>query len=461
MKILNGKTMFNVDTFSPWVLLTDLGIISGLLLIGQLIRAKVKIIQQLFIPPSLLAGLLGLAFGPNGLDFLPLSNQVGTYAAVLIALVFGVLPLSSPKVSAKEVAGRVGPMWAYAQLGMLLQWALAGLFGLFVLKLIWPELNDSFGIMLSTGFYGGHGTAAAIGNAYANATPAWEEAQSLGMTTATVGVVCAIIGGLMFIKWATKNKQTAFISDFAQLPNELRTGLIPRDKRESSGDVTTSSISIECYTFHMAIAFFIAFVGYAISVAVKGYYPKLELPVFSCAFVVGLLFKKFMEVTKSNEYLCTKTTQRLGSMFTDILVACGVAAIKLGVVVKYALPLIVLVVFGVVMVCFIVFFFGKRLSKTYWFERSIFAWGWWTGTMAMGIALIRIVDPKLASKAMDDFALAYLPIAPVEILLITFVPVLFINGMGLELMLGCLLLSVIIIFLAHKMGWWIKKEKTK
>ncbi|MBQ5783884.1 MAG: sodium:glutamate symporter, partial [Bacteroidales bacterium] len=186
--------MFNVDTFSPWVLLTDLGIISGLLLIGQLIRAKVKIIQQLFIPPSLLAGLLGLAFGPNGLDFLPLSNQVGTYAAVLIALVFGVLPLSSPKVSAKEVAGRVGPMWAYAQLGMLLQWALAGLFGLFVLKLIWPELNDSFGIMLSTGFYGGHGTAAAIGNAYANATPAWEEAQSLGMTTATVGVVCAIIG---------------------------------------------------------------------------------------------------------------------------------------------------------------------------------------------------------------------------------------------------------------------------
>lgn len=453
--------MFNVDTFSPWVLLTDLGIISGLLLIGQLIRAKVKIIQQLFIPPSLLAGLLGLAFGPNGLDFLPLSNQVGTYAAVLIALVFGVLPLSSPKVSAKEVAGRVGPMWAFAQLGMLLQWALAGLFGLFVLKLIWPELNDSFGIMLSTGFYGGHGTAAAIGNAYANATPAWEEAQSLGMTTATVGVVCAIIGGLMFIKWATKNKQTAFISDFAQLPNELRTGLIPRDKRESSGDVTTSSISIECYTFHMAIAFFIAFVGYAISVAVKGYYPKLELPVFSCAFVVGLLFKKFMEVTKSNEYLCTKTTQRLGSMFTDILVACGVAAIKLGVVVKYALPLIVLVVFGVVMVCFIVFFFGKRLSKTYWFERSIFAWGWWTGTMAMGIALIRIVDPKLASKAMDDFALAYLPIAPVEILLITFVPVLFINGMGLELMLGCLLLSVIIIFLAHKMGWWIKKEKTK
>ena len=66
----------------------------------------------------------------------------------------------------KEVAKRVGPMWAYAQVGMLLQWALVGLFGLYVIKLIWPDLNDAFGIMLPTGFYGGHGTAAAIGSAF-------------------------------------------------------------------------------------------------------------------------------------------------------------------------------------------------------------------------------------------------------------------------------------------------------
>ena len=67
----------------------------------------------------------------------------------------------------------------------------------------------------------------------------------------------------------------------------------------------------------------------------------------------------------------------------------------------------------------------------------IFAWGWWTGTMAMGIALLRIVDPKLSSKAMDDYAMAYLPIAPIEILLITFVPILFVNGLGVWLLLAC------------------------
>ena len=447
--------MFNTSVFTPWSLFVDLGLIFGLLLVGKIIRVKVKLIQKLFIPPSLIAGLLGLAMGPSGLDWLPFSNNLGTYAAVLIALVFGALPLSSPKVSMKEVSDRVGPMWVFAQLGMLLQWAIAGLFGLFVLKLIWPDINDSFGIMLSTGFYGGHGTAAAIGAAYEGL--GWDEAGSLGMTTATIGVVCAIIGGLIMIKWAARNKQTAFIADFNDLPNELRSGLLPQDKRDSIGTATTSSISIESITLQMAFIFVVAFVGYMISQGVKMYYPKLELPVFSCAFIIGLLFKKISDRTGVSDYICPNTTQRLSSFFTDLLVACGVASIKLGVVVKYAVPLIVLVIFGVALVWFIAFFFGKHLSKTYWFERSIFAWGWWTGTMAMGIALIRIVDPKLLSKAMDDYALAYLPIAPIEILLITFVPILFVNGFGLWLMLGCLALSALLLLLAKKMGWWVKR----
>ena len=79
--------------------------------------------------------------------------------------------------------------------------------------------------------------------------------------------------------------------------------------------------------------------------------------------------------------------------------------------------------------------------------------------MAMGIALLRIVDPKLYSKAMDDYAMAYLPIAPIEILLITFVPILFFNGYGLWLSLACIALSGLILLLAWRMGWWVKKKK--
>ncbi|MDP3452733.1 MAG: sodium:glutamate symporter, partial [Bacteroidales bacterium] len=176
-------------------------------------------------------------------------------------------------------------------------------------------------------------------------------------------------------------------------------------------------------------------------------------------FIVGLIFKKIFDATKVSDYICPVQTSRLSGTFTDLLVACGVASIKLSVVVKYAIPLILLIVVGVAVVWTITFILGRRLCKTYWFERSIFAWGWWTGTMAMGIALIRIVDPKMESKAMDDYALAYLPIAPVEILIITFVPVLFMNGLGIWLLLAALVASLLIVLLAIKMGWWISPAK--
>jgi ESS family glutamate:Na+ symporter len=440
------------DTYGPWTLFTDLGLIFGLILIGKFLRVKVKFIQTLFIPPSLIAGLLGLALGPNGFKILPFSNQLGTYSAVLIALVFASLPLSSPKFTIQDIKGRVGSIWAYSQLGMLLQWSIAGLFGLTVLKLLWPNLNPAFGVMLPTGFYGGHGTAAAIGSGFGNV--GWEDATSLGMTTATTGIVLAIVGGLVLVKIAARKGETSFIKDFSQLPDELRTGLIPAEKRDNSGMETTSSISIDSLAFHLAFIFLIAFGGYMLSKGVKFYAPKLELPVFSCSFIVGLLLKSILSRTGATDYICPKQTSRLSGTFTDLLVAFGVASIKLSVVLKYALPLLVLMFFGTILVWFITFYLGRRFLKTYWFERSIFAWGWWTGTMAMGMALLRIVDPKMESKALDDYALAYLPIAPVEILIITFIPVLFVNGLGLWAMLAALTLSALIIFLAWKMKWF-------
>ena len=445
------------ENFTPWAFFVDLGLISLLLLVGQILRAKVQLIQQLFIPPSLIAGLLGLAFGPNGLGWLPFSNELGTYAAILIAIVFAALPFSSESKPLKEVVRTAGPMWAYAQLGMLLQWGIVGLIGLFVIKAIWPHLHDAFGIMLPTGFYGGHGTAAAIGSAFEGLN--WEDARSLGMMTATLGVIMAIAGGLIFVKWATRNKQTAFIADFEELPDELRSGLVPTEKRASIGSATTSSISIDSLTYHTALVCVSALVGYLCSRGIKSYFPMLELPVFSCAFIVSLLLKRVLDLTKISEYVCPQTTVRIGSMATDLLVAFGVASIKLSVIVKYAAPLIVLVVLGTIVTFLITFFFGRRLSKTYWFERTIFAWGWWTGTMAMGIALLRIVDPKLSSKAMDDYALAYLPIAPLEIALITFAPILFANGMGVWLLVGCLALAAITILIAWFMKWFVPRKR--
>ena len=51
--------------------------------------------------------------------------------------------------------------------------------------------------------------------------------------------------------------------------------------------------------------------------------------------------------------------------------------------------------------------------------------------MAMGMALLRIADPESRSRCVDHYAIAYIFIAPVEIALITFAPIIFTIGYGL------------------------------
>ena len=440
-----------METFTPWTLFVDIGIISALLLIGKLMRTRIKLVQKLFIPPSLLAGFIGLALGPYGFDILPLSNQTGTYAGILIAFIFGALPLTSQKVKGNNQ--EIATMWVYSQGGMLFQWAFGGLLGLLVLNQIWP-LSPGFGITMPSGYCGGHGTAAAIGQAFGQL--GYDEILTLAMTAATFGIVGAVILGLVFVKWGTRKNYTSFLADYNDLPAELQTGLLPQEKRESMGESTCSSISIDSLTFNFTFICLIAFCGYGISKIAAYYMPGFELPVFSCAFVAGILLKKVFDRTRVSTYLCPKTINHISGALTDFLVAFGIASIKLSVVVEYIVPLAILLLSGLAVTLIYVFVMGRKLMKEHWFEKALFTWGWFTGTMAMGIALLRVVDPKMQSRCLDSYALAYLFIAPVEISLITFAPVAFVNGYGLLFSGICLAAFLGIMAVAYFKKWFVR-----
>ena len=439
-----------MSAFTPWTLFVDIGIVSALLLIGKLMRVRIKLVQKLFIPPSLLAGFIGLALGPHGFDVLPLSTQTGTYAGILIAFIFGALPLTSQKVQGKNRG--IANMWAYSQGGLLLQWAFGGFLGLLILNQLWP-LSPGFGITMPSGFCGGHGTAAAIGQAFGQL--GHDEILTLAMTAATAGIVASVILGLIFVKWGASKKHTAFLADYNDLPAELQTGLLPQDKRESMGESTCSSISIDSLTFNLSLVCLIAFCGYGISKLAAHFMPGFELPVFSCAFVASILLKKVFDRTRVTEYICPKTVNHISGALTDFLVAFGIASIKLSVVLEYIVPLAILLLSGLAVTLIYVFVMARKLMKECWFEKALFTWGWFTGTMAMGIALLRVVDPKRRSRCLDDYALAYLFIAPVEICLITFAPVAFVNGYGLLFSGICLAAFLGIMGVAYFKKWFV------
>ena len=76
---------------------------------------------------------------------------------------------------------------------------------------------------------------------------------------------------------------------------------------------------------------------------------------------------------------------------TDILVAFGIGSISISVVLDYAVPLTLLSYLDLVYADVFFAILSKKFFAEYWFKIGIFTWGWTTGTVAMGMALLRCV----------------------------------------------------------------------
>lgn len=68
--------------FTPYTLLTDIGWISILLIIGNVLRNRLQILQKLLLPAPITAGLLGLVLGQEVLGVITWSDKVGTYTTL-------------------------------------------------------------------------------------------------------------------------------------------------------------------------------------------------------------------------------------------------------------------------------------------------------------------------------------------------------------------------------------------
>lgn len=438
-----------------WDLFVDLGLISILLLIGILLRAKVTLIQKFFLPASIIAGLLGLILGPNGYGILPFTNFIGQYPGILIAMIFGSIPLISPRIDFRIIKDRVGGMFSYSAIIVLLQWGLGLLFVLLLLNPFWKNLPEGFGLVLASGFVGGHGTAAAVGDFFANSGRG-EEIRSLAMTSATIGILCSVFLGILLIKSGANKGEAKFISSFSSLPDSLRTGLISKNERKPSEINTFSSVAVDPLIVHIALICFIVFCAFLITKGVSKINSSFTLPIFSVAFLVGLFVVKIMNITKASEYISQPIVERVNGSATDLLVAFGISSINLSVVVNNIVPLILLLGFGVIY-CYIFYkIISKKFFKTFVFEKAIFTWGWATGTAAMGIALLRITDPDNKSGTLEDYGLAYILNAPIEILLVTFAPMLVVMGFS-YLFVGITFAAVVIIYLiSKKLNWLVE-----
>ncbi|MCG7426320.1 sodium:glutamate symporter [Helcobacillus sp. ACRRO] len=438
---------------SAWDVFLDLAWMGLLLAVGALIRATVPPVQALFLPASLIAGVLGLILGPAVFGVIPFSELISQYSGLLIAVVFGALPFTMRIVSVKSVIRSVGSMWAVTQGSTLMQWGFGLLMSLMLLSLIFGGLPDGFGLMLAAGFMGGHGTAAAVAEGFGDR---WPDAASLGFTSATIGIFVAIIGGITIIKLESRRGGTAYLQDFADLPRELRTGVLEQKSRAPIGRATVSTMSIDPLMLHASILAAIAGAAYLISEWFSEVTGGLSFPAFAVAFIVGGLVLLAMRTTGADRVLDSETMNRVSGSATDLLVAFGIAAISPAVVARYWQPLALLLVGGLILLLFSYVFVWKPSFRDHKVEQSVFSFGWQTGTVPMGIALLRIVDPQMRSKTLDYYGLAYIPINLGDIVLMAFLPALVIAGFAWPLAIGLTVAALAIYAFALRLnrGHW-------
>ncbi|WP_278373282.1 sodium/glutamate symporter [Brevibacterium casei] len=411
--------------FTPYALLVDAGLIGGLLVIGTILRARIRILQTMMVPAGVIAGFIGLLLGPNGFGWLPFSDQLGTYSSLLIVVVFACLSLTSDfnifKIG-RSVAG-------FASYGVLIYATQTALGMGLVLFLLGPLLGapDHVGLLLFAGWAGGFGSAAAIGTVFTDAGD--PSVQSLAFTAATVGMLTGIIGGIIQAKFGAKKGYAREFAGIGTVPTELRTGVLDHDEdKPRIGTHMFSGSAIESLTFQAGIVATVAAGAFGVNLILGEVMPSVTFPLFSIAFIVGLVLRGLLSATKTTKFIDKETQNSISGTATDVLIVCGIASVVPSFVADQWLSLLILFIVGLALCLFLGLFVAPRVMNEGWFERQLFTWGWATGAVATGIALLRIVDPKLKSRTLEDFSLAYLPVIPVEIAAVTFAPLLVIAG---------------------------------
>lgn len=408
--------------FTPYSLLIDVGWISLLLVVGNVLRNRVAFIQKLLLPAPITAGLIGLLLGPEVAGLIPFSDQIGTYTGILIAFVFASIAYSMDLSGSVTKGAR--NMWSYSTVMFMGQWGLFILLGIYFFAPVFGT-DNWFGMMLPVGFVGGFGTAAAVGHSLEETGAV--AASSIGFTSATIGTLVAIIGGVIVANWGIRTgKSTELTGD---LPQELRTGYIDKiEERPSIGKATTNPSAIEPIALHAGFVIFTVLMAYTINNGIASIWENVSVPLFAMSFVVGLVGRIVLSALKRPDYLDKETVNSVSGAATDYLIAFGVASIVPAAIADYWIPLVILFVAGTIYCVVFLMWIAPMFFGNYWLERGIFGWGWATAAVATGIALLKMVDPKLRSGTLNEYGVAYVAFAPFELGMTILAPIAVLAG---------------------------------
>ena len=370
----------------------------ALLFVGKIARVNVPLLQRLYLPSSVVGGLIGLmivtALGDKvSPDIVGAARKVpGFLINVIFATLF--LGMAAPKL--RDVIRLSFPQLC---IGQLLAWGQyvvgLGLAG-FVLSRCFG-VPAAFGNLLEIGFEGGHGTVGGMSESFTEF--GWEDGLALGYTMATAGMIIGIVLGMALIQWAYRKGHVSQVVSFEdRKPNE-RLGIHPVEDRPPAGRQTVICDSIDSLAWHIAVTGVAVLIGYGIRLLI----PLKGFPLFPLCMIGGVILSYGAKLVGKDLLVDRGQMERISGASLDFLVVSAVATIQLKVVAANWLPLTIMIVAGTAWTAWVVLFVSPRIFRDAWFERAIAEFGQATGVTATGLMLLRTVDPENRTSAAMSF----------------------------------------------------------
>ncbi len=421
------------------------------LLCGAVLRNRFGVFDRIYLPPSVIAGFIGLAtlqslgyVSPVVANFLETAEStLRQWPGTLIAVVFAGMLLPRVTASWKQSARAVGQeglmVWiivlGQTAVGLLITWLLIQPFF---------DVPDAFGMLLETGFAGGHGTAAAMGQVFDSPAVQMPVGLDLGLLMATVGLVYGTLSGIVWINLAARLgwvNHSGSGGNVVDAPNGSAAQAAREGPSQQAVDFSRGfdPLLLQCVWLAIALAIGILLqsaVGAAsakfddaISVAAESK-PAIEaaaptaaassvdsklsitdifgsFPLFIYTLAGGLLVRKSLKAASRESLIDAKTISRLTSIAMDLLVVAAIATLNLAAVAELLVPFSLLVLGGMIWTAICLLVISRRvLPGSHWFELGLINYGMSTGTTATGFVLLRIIDPELKTDAARDYALA-------------------------------------------------------
>ncbi|MGB3614290.1 MAG: sodium/glutamate symporter, partial [Elainellaceae cyanobacterium] len=413
-------------------------ILGFLVLAGRWVRQKIGILQSLFLPSSIVAGVIALLLGPgvlgaflgdsgllaNGLFPQPILDVWSEIPGVFINIVFATIFLGEFIPPPAEIWRRASPQVAFGQSLAWGQYVVGLLLAILVLGPVFG-LPPVAGALIEIGFEGGHGTAAGMAEVFQDV--GFEEGADLAVGMATIGIVTGILAGVVLANWGRKNGHTAAsrrdsIPADAQerMPAEPESPEIAERRRRHLGSLLVDPLTLQFGFVGVAIA-----IGWLIlqllilleSVTWNQGGEGIEImggiPLFPMALVGGIIVQVLLERLDKQYLISRQLMVRIGGVALDATIVAALASISLAIIARNFGAFAVLAIAGIAWNVLFFMYVAPRMIPTHWFERGIGDMGQSMGVTATGILLMRMVDPDDRTGAFESFGYKQLFFEPI------------------------------------------------